>query len=159
MEKYNALYSLLKQFRNSMDSSKIVIAKEHAQLAERAKVWLDGVTDDVTIYNIDHHHDLGYEYDDIPELMIADSSNWGLFIAQKFPVVKNFIWIGSDNSVDPPETIRTIYPNFEKWTDIDKLNFMEFDEIFMCLSPDYVPPEYYGLFNILEDTLDSCIKK
>lgn len=160
LEKYHQLYQLVKSMRNQFERGKVAAAKDHMHIAERAKLWIENADEEVAIYNIDHHHDLGYGADRIPDYGLVDDSNWATYLAQQYPnKLKHYYWLGNPNSLVPASWVLNIYPDFRKLESIDELNDVHFDEIFVCLSPPYVPSEYHNLFYVLEDALDLTIKK
>lgn len=152
---YNILIQLLE--KNIKKDSKIYIAFNH-------KMIIDFLEDDnnLNIVNIDHHHDLGYdEKDDTKEgtLNSPNCGNWAkyLFDSNK---MKNYVWIKNVNSVgivrEKINEQMTKYEILEKnfCEFYDKILSLNFDKIFICLSPEWVPPYYHTLFYGLLDWLN-----
>ena len=102
------------------------------------------------IYNIDHHHDCGYgieKYSDVVDQGLT-CGNWVMYCKN----LRNYTWINNKNSdcglID--EIIEKL-TQFTYVSDINLINFINFDYVFVCLSPGWVPNKYFPLFDILEN--------
>jgi hypothetical protein len=116
----------------------------------------------LNIINIDHHHDLGYdERDDTKEgtLNSPNCGNWAKFLFDSNKM-KNYIWIKNVNSVgivrekvnEQMIKYEILEKNFcEFYNEILNLNF---DKIFICLSPEWVPEHYHPLFFLMLDLIN-----
>lgn len=107
------------------------------------------------VYNIDHHHDLGYKGPNGEvENKICTCANWGDFYFKKGNITE-FTWIKNVNSDIPAD-----YENNPKVHFIDLQNFNleelpKMDKLFMCLSPEWTASSYFPLFYILLDIINN----
>tara|TARA_B100000427_G_scaffold71075_1_gene57284 strand:+ start:2102 stop:2881 length:780 start_codon:yes stop_codon:yes gene_type:complete len=106
---------------------------------------------DIEIINIDHHDDIFSgcfgegPQDEITTLKTYDrvmEGNWGMWL-QTQNRLKSFTWIGnksSHNTVHIPYAEK--YINNFKFCTKDEYDFgdYKFDQIFVCISPGYIPP-------------------
>lgn len=96
------------------------------------------------VYNIDHHHDLGYDDDTYKECTCA---NWAKYFLDN-QIINNYTWIKNTNS-DIKENIKYNKINL---IDINLNTFLpKIDYLFICLSPEWVPEQYYPLFYLIVD--------
>ena len=98
----------------------------------------------VNIFNVDHHHDLGYEKD----VNKIDCSNWVYYLHQ-MGYLNTYYWIGNKNSQFPMMEL----DNYIYSTDIGILQYTHFDKIFVSFSPNWIPKKYHPLCYILADLL------
>ena len=91
------------------------------------------------IVNIDHHHDW-YEGVNL------DCGNWVKYIFETGGLY-SYTWIKNTTSILPDNTHFHCL-NIE---DCDLSSYSEFDEIFLVLSPDFVPLNYHHMFFIWMD--------
>jgi len=121
--------------------------------------------DNIEIVNIDHHDDIfGGDY--VEELSLEEAlkkeyyeilkhnrvheGNWGAWLAGNNKL-RSFIWIGNDNSGNKTRNeyngqIIKDYQNIER--ENYKFNDYNFDHIFVCLSPQYVPKNHWHYFSM-----------
>ena len=106
----------------------------------------------INLYNIDHHHDMGYEGNNgaFDSLGVA---NWVHF-ANKDMKLSSYTWIHNVNSIYPTEELCEQYKRYTHTTDINILNNIQFDKIFLCASWEWVPLKYEPLFDILVSAID-----
>lgn len=105
--------------------------------------------DECVLYNIDHHHDLGYNITASTKIFKPDCGNWVKYLMDK-QKVKKYIWIHNDNSNMPSSTLFEMkYIN----TKIELSNFspLEYltenmDELIICNSPQWIPNSLQPLF-------------
>lgn len=154
---YNKFYQISVYIKNIAktinDNSKIYFCDKHREI-------LDCINDKwkldipVHIYNIDHHHDCGY-FGDIKKNTEngPGSNNWALMSDK----IKKYTWINNKNSetISLNNDIIQHFDVFEQSSDINLINYIKFDYIFVCLSPGWVPTELFPLF----DTLQFMIKE
>ncbi len=115
------------------------------------KALLDGQKD-VYVFNVDHHHDLGYP-DNNPE--VCSCANWGDYFLQR-NVINHFTWIKNNNSdamCDYEEDDSRL--SFVNYDDYNLYNLPKIDKLFLCLSPDWVPATYHPLFFMLLDLINN----
>lgn len=122
---------------------------------------IDLIDEDSNIFNIDHHHDLGYQRElkeeDINGIGCA---NWGYY-GFKNKLIKNYIWIHDTNS----QMIinEELFNRYNIYTiNFDDLNLNEidlsFDKIILCLSPNWIPPKFRDYFYLWRDIVNSYYK-
>lgn len=127
----------------------------------------------IELVNIDHHHDIMYtehsgndDVDDMSLIMSYDEEyrrlvencdihegNWVAKLNSENRL-KSYTWIGNTNSFSELRKCETAYfssliPKF-KMLKREKYNFenYNFDKIFVCLSPQYVPKEHWFYFKL-----------
>lgn len=118
---------------------------------------------DIDLINIDHHDDVfGGDYTlEMPdedayrtefyEIMNHDlvhEGNWGAWLAGHGKL-KSFTWIGNKNSGNKERNRFNIeivpnYINVEK--EDYKFDNYNFDHVFVCMSPQYAPPNHWHYF-------------
>lgn len=137
--------------------------------------------DNIHLINIDHHDDfLGgdfldldedifnktgkkriIEYEQILKTQYIHEGNWISWLHSKNKL-SSYIWISNENSGnrDRNELIKSMVPNYVNRTQ-DNLNIptYNFDHIFVCLSPQYIPPKYWKYFNMFIDVYEKITKK
>ena len=153
LNKFTDLFFFLKEKVNGIDKDNIKIAFNHEEIYD----FLDKDFD-VSLYNIDHHHDMGYPQNDSEEnkeraLEGLGCGNWVSFL-NKNKKIKQYTWIGNHNSNPPMNIISNDYDNFIFTTDLNALCSVKFDKIFICASWEWVPLKYRNLFDILISLLD-----
>ena len=128
------------------------------------------------LYHIDHHDDYingryhkdgyeGYEkeYYFTEHQNYLDEGNWGSWLKIQNKL-KSFLWIHNPNIKFDlnHEKVKFIYDSMDKEfymhsrSEIkDNLQKVNYDHIFVCLSPQYIPPQhwhYFGMFiNLYEE--------
>ena len=97
------------------------------------------------IINIDHHHDWYYREPYSPLKENLNCGNW-INWAYQNGLVNSFTWIKNETSKLPEVEIKEI--NFSEFLlkDYDLNSLPKIDELYICLSPEFVPPYYYPLF-------------
>ena len=119
---------------------------------------------DIELINIDHHddvfHGMGdaeYEYDLVTKHNVINEGNWGIWL-QSVGRLKSFTWIGNKNSGNKDRNeINYEYLN-GNYINVEKENYTfedyNFDHIFVCLSPQYIPPQYWHYFAMFINTYE-----
>lgn len=113
----------------------------------------------INIVNIDHHHDLGYDKEDVEEnCKVNKCSNWVKWLREN-KNVGCYQWIKDKQSsrVDAMDLRIKQYLNIA--TNIEDINGMETilprpDVLVICLSEPWVPPAIRPLFFLWLDTLN-----
>ena len=125
--------------------------------------------DSIDLYHIDHHDDYingrysedgykGYEkeYYFTEHQHYLDEGNWGAWLRIK-KKLKSFLWIHNPNVKFNLKDSRTkfIYDSMDgeyymhSREEIgENLQKQRYDHIFVCLSPQYIPPEYWHYFGM-----------
>lgn len=105
------------------------------------------------LYNVDFHHDLWYRPTDFKEITDKDKydcSDWlgYLYLTKK---IASMTWLKAPNSSMP--NIDTYGGDFNlnilKIRDFKKLHEIDFDEVFFCLSPQWVPRKYIVFYDLI----------
>ena len=149
---YNYLLCLL---------DKVITKETDIYVAYNHKMIIDFLSnvDIVDVINIDHHHDLGYH----PEENEKDNcANWAKQLL-KSGKTRNYIWAKNVNSQLPVDSIKEelesynyIIADFNELK--DRIMDMKFDKVFLCMSPEWVPPYYqqlfYGILDLLNQKLN-----
>lgn len=154
---FNFIIQLLEKHLNNTDN--LYIAFNHKKIID----FLEN-EESFSIINIDHHHDLGYEpLDEIVEetLKKPNCGNWAKYL---FDVNKlnKYIWIKNINSIENykdsiqqnPEKYQFATKDLQDSDTKEMLLNIKFDKIFLCLSPEWVPPYYRDLFFGMLDWLN-----
>lgn len=121
--------------------------------------------EDIEIINIDHHDDvfggdytnespledaLKQEYYEILKHNRIHEGNWAAWLSGK-EKLKSFTWIGNENSGNKSRNFYNseIIPNYKN---VEKENYKfdhyNFDHIFICLSPQYIPKNHWHYFSM-----------
>ena len=118
---------------------------------------------DIDLINIDHHDDVfGGDYiremseedaykTEFYEIMNHDrvhEGNWGAWLGGHNKL-KSFTWIGNKNSINKCRNRinAEVVPNYVNIEKEDyKFDNYNFDHIFVCMSPQYIPPNHWHYF-------------
>ena len=146
----------LKALRASPDAS-VSFGFEHDAIMYSIKDFTD-----IHLVHIDHHDDFlhgefveldtetSIEYTQISENNYLNEGNWIGWLHSKNKL-SNYIWISNPNSLneDKNSFISKLVPHFYCVTK-EQVDFSsyDFDHIFVCLSPQYIPPQYWHYFTM-----------
>lgn len=131
----------------------IYFIDEHQEIVDNLKKEPTYDEDTYNICNVDFHHDLWYRESDFPDILKADEYNCSdwlgyLYLKKK---LESFTWLKAPNS-DEPE-FRSYGGDFDLKTlrirEFNKLYDMNFDEVYMCLSPQWVPDKFRPYYNLI----------
>lgn len=139
------------------------VNKDDIHIAFGHQKILDSIPEDEdnVVINIDHHHDLGYG--DNPLDKEGTCANWALTLF-KHNKLKQYTWLHNTNFENFSDEVKDNYKDKildYNLSDVEDLHesYGTPDIIFICLSPEWVPPEYRELFysmldilNVLKDT-------
>lgn len=122
--------------------------------------------DNIDLINIDHHDDVfhmsmsdyasGYdalklEYEMICSSDHVNEGNWGAWLYSRNKI-NSFTWIRNPTSrnVDRIDFIKSLMGNkFESYLSTEyKITNYDFDHIFVCLSPQYIPQNHWHYFTM-----------
>lgn len=161
LNKYAQISDLLFTKLNYLKINDITITDSHALLPQTIRQW--NIKNNFIIYNIDHHHDCGYPDADeaIPQLLKEDNcGNWVPRVLKINNYFSKYIWIGNKNSdTNINENLKFYLPQYECYTDIDILNNITFNKLFICKSFAWIPLEYRPLLNSLITAFMQYIKR
>lgn len=154
LDKFTDLYFFLKDISKNIKSDNIFIGYNHDQIYD----FIGKDVKNLQIYNIDHHHDIGYpcsnnEEDIKQSLEGLGCANWVHHINKSCELTE-YIWVGNNNSIPPKDELITEYNSFIYTTDLKTICKMSFDKIFICASWEWVPLKYRNLFDILTSVID-----
>lgn len=129
---------------------------------------------EIELINIDHHDDvfaadysgdyyefLEKEYSEIIESNKVHEGNWVAWLSSKNKL-KSYTWIGNENSSNKirNEFNSKIVPNYLN-VEKENYNFIDynFDHIFVCLSPQYIPKNHWHYFSMFVSTFEEFTGK
>ena len=134
----NKIFEIVEKFPN-----RIVIGENHEEILQMIN---DEPVD--MLVNIDHHHDCyGFSLDRNNEIHCG---NWVDYLFQN-DLLGHYIWVTNYTS-DPNQGKFNTYPSdkVEIDSNVDAiLKFVKFDKIFLCLSPNWIPPQCLPLWKML----------
>lgn len=158
-DKYKQLFEILTA--KITPDTKVALGMNHDEILQ----FIDPVMDNskFRLYNIDHHHDLGYYGDDITIEKILNSpydlGNWA-FKCLSHPNCQLYQWIGNPNSNKKIATALDLYlENYMFTLNTSDVDNTTFDYIFICSSLPWIPKQYHPLFDSLELMVEKYIKK
>ena len=131
---YNRLTVWLLKEINRLTDEDIIFIQSHEQI-------VNYINDKNTfLINIDHHHDLGY----IPQEDSLNCGNWAKHLLSN-NLIKHYLWLKNESSVKP----MFFNGNYsERCLTKYNLEELEADKIIICLSPQWIPPQYKHLFSL-----------
>ena len=100
------------------------------------------------LYNIDHHHDMGYEEKIGVRPQCGD---WVCHAYDKYPM-KKYYWVSDDLGVEPDTDkyeVQRLRVNTFSYYNI----LPETSKVIVCLSPTWVPSQFYPLYDLLHDLM------
>ena len=100
------------------------------------------------LYNIDHHHDMGYEEKIGVRPQCGD---WVCHAYDKYPM-KKYYWVSDDLGVEPDTDkyeVQRLRVNSFSYHNI----LPETSKVIVCLSPTWVPSQFYPLYDLLHDLM------
>lgn len=140
---------------NRKQNKPIYYITEHQQIVDKLKKDKDYDTSQYNIYNIDFHHDLWYNDTDIIQIVEDDDYHCGCWIGYLYLKKKltSLTWLKAPNS-DMPE-IKTYSNDLQFNTlrirEFEDLYEIDFDEVYFCLSPQWVPQKYKILYDLIKE--------
>lgn len=111
--------------------------------------YINNKADPIDIINIDHHHDIMYA----EGLEKLTCGNWLAWIDKEFNL-NSYLWVYDNNSRFPkPKDEKDKYKkkNFLTYPDMDYKKYSIPDKLIICLSGEWVPPQYKHLFFVWFD--------
>tara|TARA_R100000995_G_scaffold84700_1_gene64351 strand:+ start:461 stop:1009 length:549 start_codon:yes stop_codon:yes gene_type:complete len=95
---------------------------------------------DVVLYNVDHHHDM-----QVNSMNTVSECTWVHHLIVK-NIVKEYHWVNNLSSIPfKGENVNNILLKnylFQTYDEYEFLLNVDFEEVFICLSPEYLDPEY-----------------
>ena len=159
LKKYAMITKLIFSLLPSLQLKDIFIAEGHEEIFKAISKWQ--LNDKFKIYNIDHHHDCGYLYDNISLHNLINEcncANWVPYVYKKFSTFVKYIWIGNKNSFPLDSQLKSILPDYNIYDNLEILDNIKIDKIFICKSRAWIPVEYrelidsftYSIIKVLE---------
>jgi hypothetical protein len=141
---------LMKRFKDKP----IHFIKEHQQVVDILKEQPDYDNCQYHIYNVDHHHDLWYRKSDFKEILEQDKydcADWlgYLYLKKK---TASLTWLKAPNSEDLDIGVYggDFKLNILKLRDFPKLYDIDFDEVYFCLSPQWIPKKFKIFYDLIQ---------
>ena len=108
----------------------------------------------INLFNVDHHHDINYS-DIRPDnkYFKLNCGNWIDYLASKNQI-NMYTWISNKTSIPPDDQLLQALPNYIECKDIDMLDNMTFDKIFVSCSPEWIPKKYHPLSDAITSIID-----
>ena len=139
-------------FRNIKNGAKLIPIEEHQMLVDHLKKrdFLDLQFD---ITNIDYHHDIAYHRNSFVEMEFGNYScaDWAGYLLTLDPE-NTLTWIRCPGSSPYDENIKE-FSNTITIKRIDEIANLDddYDLIYFCLSPQWVPYIYHHLYDLIID--------
>lgn len=138
---------------NVKNGARFIPIESHDSIVKFLKAQTDTYDDPdmkYHIFNIDFHHDVSYSRDSLNMISTFDRYNctdWLAYLELKDKIIQ-LDWIKAPNSEMPDPSVQYIIDNVIPIRDIPTLP-IDCDEIYFCLSPQWVHPKYYHLFHLI----------
>lgn len=140
---------LIKRNVSGEHKAKFIPIKEHHELIQ----LLPETTEKIDLLNVDFHHDIGYNWSatcaEMSDFDKYTCANWVGYLQLKGKL-ERYRWLKAPKSEMFMGNIECF--NFEvlnHW-DIDNVE-ADFDYVFFCLSPNWVPYKFQHLYDLLVD--------
>ena len=127
--------------------------KEHVHFILHHHQILDFIdpSEQVIIVNIDHHHDYGYAQEDGKVLeQYPTVANW-VRCLHKENRLEKYIWVGNLNSDGINLVQKSLQDKFNFYTELSCIDTMHYDEIIICFSQEWIPPNIRPLYFVLKE--------
>ena len=110
--------------------------------------------EELSIINIDHHHDISYNDKDSTETIeTLNCGNWVKYIAEHKNLAR-YIWLNNTNSTEPHEATKSILSTSCALQNYYLTTLSAPDILIICLSEEWVPPTIRPLFFLWMDLLN-----
>lgn len=149
---YHRLTHYLLYLTTILPKEKIHFVFDHEQIAFKLAQTPE---EKYVITNIDHHHDIAYHDNELSYLAGRPTcATWVKWLIDR-NMVHRYRWINNYNSI--PVYKKELEPLINTTIDFREFNFdnqTDPDEVFIVMSPPWVPPMYQKLFYCWMDTLN-----
>lgn len=135
---------------------------EHQEIVDKIKDKPGFDEEEFFVYNVDFHHDIWYRPEDKNMLTMFDEyncSNWlgYLYLQNK---TKEIHWIKAANSAmfndpDPEFDPHKIFTSVSSLSEFLEETDYQFEEIYFCLSPQWVPYKFQHLYSLIAAMVES----
>ena len=140
----------------------IYFINEHQEIVDLLKKTSTWDQDKYNIYNVDFHHDLWYDRSAFSDILKADEyscANWlgYLYLTKR---ATGITWLKAPNSEEPEIKAYggDIPINTLRIREFDKLYDIDFDEIYFCFSPQWVPNKYRIFYDLIQISVEGKLK-
>lgn len=139
---YEALTREIIKLFKTLPYEKINFITDHQTLINCVKEY-----DVFTLYNIDHHHDIGYNrITPISKITRPENGNWVKWLKDNNKL-NEYYWICNNNSSMPLGGLSKLYlTDSIEIKDFDFNSLKNIDKLIICNSPQWVPPNLQALF-------------
>ena len=138
---YRAIANILIDAKQSIGKDNIHFIINHEEILQYLPK-----DEEFNLYNIDHHHDMGYEEKIGVRPQCGD---WVCHAYDKYPM-KKYYWVSDDLGIDPDtdkyEVQRLRVNSFSYYNILP-----ETSKVIVCLSPTWVPSQFYPFYDLLHD--------
>lgn len=139
-------------FKNIKNGAKLIPIQEHQMLVDHLKKY-DLLDLQFDITNIDYHHDIAYNRNSFVEMEFDNYScaDWAGYLMTLNPET-TLTWVRCPGSFPYNEDIKE-FTNTITIKRIDEIVDLDddYDLIYFCLSPQWVPYVYHHLYDLLID--------
>ena len=139
-------------FKNIKNGAKLIPIQEHQMLVDHLKKY-DLLDLQFDITNIDYHHDIAYNRNSFVEMEFDNytCADWAGYLMTLNPET-TLTWVRCPGSSPYNEDIKE-FTNTITIKRIDEIVDLEddYDLIYFCLSPQWVPYVYHHLYDLLID--------
>lgn len=143
---YQSITNLLMEAKAELGADKIFFITDHEEILKYLPK-----DKEFNLYNLDHHHDMGYE-----EKLNArpQCGDWVCHAYKKYPM-KKYYWVTDELSIDPDSDKIKEYPMQKlRANPFSFKNLIpETDKIIVCLSPTWVPTQFHPFFHLWQDLI------
>lgn len=147
MNIYHKLTNYVLLLLDQMNFEDVYFIEDHSQMIKYLQNEYN-----ISLINIDHHHDCGYESDQLNHFISLENINCGNWCKRLLDnnQLTSYVWIKNTNSDITQSSVNQINNIFD-FNSID-LTLLPFpDKLILCLSEPWVPPHYRPLFKIWHD--------
>jgi len=149
---YYRLTKFLFYLTKFLSKEKFHFVFDHQQVVK----WIP-LNEPVMIWNIDHHHDLGYADKDLEDLKGKElnCANWVKWVIDNSSSLVQYNWIGNENSTPPHEKNKPnlLISDILKQCELEDRFIIKPDEVIIVLSPPWVPPRIRPLYDLWRELL------
>lgn len=147
---YKKIFDILDITTNA---KKVFFVEDHSEIIDIISEL--NIADDISLDNIDHHHDVIYSGFWARKIQNYDCSNWVKYVLDN-NIIKEYTWIKDEKSEYDlnPVAANTYIKKTIDLEDIEWNYFHSIDYIIVSFSPEWVPNTYYPLYKILAETFE-----
>lgn len=144
------LYQRLTNFILGFDKDKIKFIYSHKEIVR----FIKEKNEIIDLYNIDHHHDLGYgeRTQWATPLKTYNDGNWVKKLWD-LKLINKYIWLKDYNSSDVVSRGNKFLTDKHFIFNFNLSELSGADELYLCLSPEWVPQYYKYLYDLWKDLI------